>query len=64
MAIGSILFSIVVICLELYAGCAVIGWTGDRMVVERDKSPGPYWFAIILHCFVAIGISALFFVAS
>lgn len=56
MSVTSVLVAVapfVVIGLELCSGCAVMGWTGDRMVVEREKSPGPYWFSIALHTVMA-----------
>jgi hypothetical protein len=54
IAIAWFLFSIGVIALELYTGCAIVGWTGDNMVVQRHTSPGPYWFAVFLHVLVGI----------
>ena len=64
MAIGFGLFSLFVICLELFSGCALIGWAGDHMVVERKKSPGPYWFTILLHSFIGIGLPLAFIFAT
>ena len=64
MAIGLSVFSIFIIGLELFTGCAMIGWAGDNMVVERKKSPGPYWFAITLHSLVGIGLPTLLMFAS
>jgi hypothetical protein len=57
-------FSIFIVALELFTGCALIGWTGDNMVVQREKSPGPYWFAIVLHSLIGIVIPAIFFFAT
>lgn len=60
MTVGFSLFSVFIIGLELFTGCALIGWAGDNMVIEREKSPGPYWFAIVLHSLVGIGLPILF----
>lgn len=54
--IGISVFSLFIIALELLTGFAVIGWAGDSMVVEREKSPGPYWFTIVLHCLIGIAL--------
>ena len=56
-------FSILIIGLELFTGFVIIGWTGDNMVVERKRHPGPYWFGIILHVIVAVGLPLLIFFA-
>jgi len=64
ISIGIGVFSLFVIGLELFTGCALIGWAGDNMVVEREKSPGPYWFAVILHSLIGIGLPLLFVIAS
>ena len=56
-----ILFSIFSVCIlvaEFWSGLAIIGWSGDKMVVERAKQPGPYWFAMVLHTIVGIAIPA------
>ncbi|WDQ16666.1 hypothetical protein [Rhodopirellula sp. P2] len=53
-------FALLLIGLELFTGCAMLGWAADKMVVEREKSPGPYWFAIALHSVVGIGLPILF----
>ena len=63
LAIGFTVFTLFIIGLELFTGCAVIGWAGDNMIVEREKSPGPYWFAIILHVLVGVGLPLLIFFA-
>ena len=47
MALVCLLFALGIIVLELLTGFAVIGWSGDKMVVQRAESPGPYWFAIV-----------------
>ncbi len=59
IAVGLFLFF--VIGLELYTGFAFLGWAGDNRVVEREKSPGPYWFAISFHLLIAIGFPLLMF---
>lgn len=64
MVIAFILFSVFIIAIELYTGCAIIGWTGDNMVIEREKSPGPYWFAVILHALIGILLPILYPVTS
>ena len=61
-AIGIAIFTVLMIALELYTGHAVVGWAGDNMVVERKKSPGPYWFAIVLHFVVGIGLPIFLYV--
>lgn len=35
--------------LQLVLGIAVVGWLGHFATVEREKSPGPYWFSISLQ---------------
>ena len=42
--------------MELFTGCALVGWSGDNVVVEREKAPGPYWFTVALHSFVGIAM--------
>ena len=59
MALAGLLFALVIIAIELFTGFAVVGWTGDKMVVERAKSPGPYWFTMVLHCLIGIGLPLL-----
>ena len=61
--IATCLFSLGMIFLELMFGLAVIGWTGDNMVVEREKTPGPFWFAIIVHALVGIGFPTMLYFA-
>jgi hypothetical protein len=56
-------FSMIIFIAELWSGYAVIGWAGDRSVVERSKSPGPYWFAIVVQAICWICISALWIYA-
>ena len=64
MTIAFIAFAIFIIAIELFTGCAIIGWTGDNMVVEREKSPGPYWFAVILHALIGVLLPILYLVTS
>ena len=45
--------------LQLWTGFAVAGWAGDRSLIERAKSPGPYWFVMVLQTAVLIVISVL-----
>ncbi|MDP1561588.1 MAG: hypothetical protein Q8M16_09345 [Pirellulaceae bacterium] len=49
------------IALELFTGFAVIGWAGDFMVVQKEKSPGPYWFAIIIQLLSFVGFGVIYF---
>ena len=62
MAIAFIVFTIFVVVMELFTGCAIIGWTGDNMVVPREKSPGPYRFAVILHSLAGILLPILYLI--
>lgn len=61
--ITALVVSLSIIVLELLTGFALIGWTGDSMLVERAKSPGPYWFAIVLHAAIGIALPLLFLLA-
>ena len=45
--------------LQLWTGIAVAGWAGDQLFVEREKSPGPYWFVMALQTAVLIAIPVL-----
>lgn len=58
-AIAGTIFAWAMIALQLLTGFAVIGWTGDNMVVERETAPGPFWFAIVLQTLIALGLSSL-----
>lgn len=49
-----LLIALFIIALEVYTGFALIGWAGDNLLVERAKSPGPYWFVITLHSLIFI----------
>ena len=59
MALAGLLFALVIILFELFTGIAVVGWAGDKMVVERAESPGPYWFTIVLHSLIGLGLPLL-----
>ena len=56
MAIGFCIFSLLIIVMELLTGCALVGWSGDNVVVEREKAPGPYWFTVALHSFAGLAV--------
>ena len=46
------LLSIISFCVllaEFWAGFAVVDWCGDEKVIEREKSPGLYWFTMAIH---------------
>ena len=45
--------------LQLWTGIAVAGWAGDQSLIEREKSPGPYWFVMALQTAVLIAIPVL-----
>ena len=45
--------------LQLWTGIAVAGWGGDQSLIERAKSPGPYWFVMVLQTTVLIAIPIL-----
>jgi len=62
--VGISLFLVFIVALELLTGCALVGFDGDNMVVEREKSPGPYWFAILVHATIGIGIPLLFWLGA
>ena len=49
--------SIVAVCIfvaEFWTGIAVHGWNGGFMVVVREKSPGPYWFIMVLQSLIGV----------
>lgn len=67
MSITMILAAIapfLLIGLQLYAGCAVVGWTGDFGVVEREKNPGAYWTVIGFHTIIAAFFALLMYAVS
>ncbi|WP_419193926.1 hypothetical protein [Novipirellula herctigrandis] len=45
--------------LQLWTGVAFAGWSGDDSLVERSKSPGPYWFVMTLQTLALIIIPVL-----
>ena len=51
LAITIILWIVTLLTLfaELWLGIAVTGLQGDSPFVEREKSPGPYWFVMACH---------------
>jgi len=54
--------SIAALCIliaEFWTGFAVIGWAGDSAVIDRRKSPGPYWFVMSIHTAIGVGVSLL-----
>lgn len=59
MALVFLLFALGILLFELLTGFAVIGWSGDKMILERAKSPGPYWFTIVLHGLIGLGLPLL-----
>ncbi len=61
MIFGFGIFAAFMIALELFTGFAVIGWAGDFMVVQKEKSPGPYWFAIIIQLLSFVGFGVIYF---
>jgi hypothetical protein len=56
---ASLVFSLIglsIIVLELYTGFAVAGWPGDGMVLDRTKTPGPFWFVLVLQIIIVVGV--------
>ncbi len=53
------LIGVLTIVLELWLGFAVAGWAGNKIVVDRSKSPGPFWVAIFIHVLIVFGIPVL-----
>ncbi|MEM1070981.1 MAG: hypothetical protein AAGI63_18895 [Planctomycetota bacterium] len=45
--------------LQLWTGIAVAGWSGEQSLIEREKSPGPYWFVMTLQTALLILIPVL-----
>ena len=54
-----VLMTFVTFVLELWTGCAIVGWAGDRSVIEREKSPGPYWSVMIFQVVIIAVFAAL-----
>ncbi len=63
LAIVLSLLSVCILVAELWTGIAVVGWQGDKLFLERSKSPGPYWFMMMLHIIAGIVIPVLAFAA-
>lgn len=55
--------SCIILIAEFYLGIAVIGWQGERLYLERSKTPGPYWMMMALHTAICVGLPTLAFVA-
>lgn len=45
--------------LQLWTGVAVAGWSGDKSLIQRELSPGPYWFVMALQTLVIFGVPLL-----
>lgn len=52
-----------ILVAEFWTGIAVGGLSGDQMVVERAKQPGPYWCIMAVHTLAGIGVPLLAFLA-
>jgi len=52
---------LIIVLLELATGYAVVGWSGRMMLASRKKLPGPYWFSMLLHLTLLIGVPALIY---
>jgi hypothetical protein len=48
------LIGITTYILEFWTGIAVGGWAGNKLVIDRAKSPGPYWFVMGLQTFFIV----------
>ena len=55
--------SCMILIAEFWLGIAVTGWQGERLFLERAKTPGPYWMMMILHTTICVGLPLLAFVA-
>lgn len=53
-----------VLVAEFWLGIAVIGWTGERLFLERSATPGPYWMMMVLHTAVGVGLPVLAYFAN
>ncbi len=54
--------SIVFFCIlvaEFWTGFAVIGFSGDDMLIDRKKSPGPYWLVMAIQTAIGVGLPLL-----
>ncbi len=63
LAIALSCVSVCILLAEIWTGIAVIGWQGEQPFLDRSKTPGPYWFMMLLHTIAAVGIPALAFAA-
>jgi hypothetical protein len=52
-------FSTIIFISEIWTGYAVIGWSGDRSVIEKAKNPGPYWLALTVQAICWFGVTAI-----
>ena len=55
--------SCLILIAELWLEIAVIGWQGERLFLERAKTPGPYWMMMVLHTTICVGLPLLAFAA-
>ncbi len=54
--------SIVFFCIlvaEFWTGFAVVDFSGDDMLIDRRKSPGPYWLMMAIHTAGSVGLPLL-----
>ena len=58
-----IAIAIVTYVLELWTGIAMAGWSGEKSLVYRQKTPGPYWFVMFLQTAIFLGVPALLWFA-
>jgi hypothetical protein len=63
LTIALAIISLLILGAEFYLGIAVTGWQGDDIIVERSKTPGPYWMWMTLHATVCIGLPVLSWLA-
>jgi hypothetical protein len=61
MYLSLFLGGVIIVLLELATGYAAVGWSGRMMLASRKKLPGPYWFSILLHLVLLIGLPALMY---
>ena len=62
LAITLSIVSLVILFAELWLGIVVIGWQGDKLFLERSKTPGPYWMMMALHATFCIGLPTFAFI--
>ena len=55
--------SILILAAEFWLGVAVVGFSGDRIIIERANAPGPYWLMMALHTVIGVGLPVLAFMA-